>query len=92
MTHTIEDRRKVLNRVRRLKGQIDALERALTAEAGCTEVMRLVSASRGAINGIMAEVLNGHIRTHMVDPARKPTKGEAAAAEELVGVLRSYIQ
>jgi DNA-binding FrmR family transcriptional regulator len=92
MGHTVEDKQRLLNRVRRLKGQIEALERALNAEAGCTEVMRLVTAGRGAINGIMAEVLNGHIRTHLVDPSRKPTKGEAAAAEELVDVLRSYIQ
>lgn len=92
MSHTVEDQKKLLNRVRRLKGQVEALERALNADAGCTEVMRLVTASRGAINGIMAEVLNGHIRTHMVDSSRKPTKGEAAAAEELVEVLRSYIQ
>jgi DNA-binding FrmR family transcriptional regulator len=92
MAHTVEDKQKLLNRVRRLRGQVEALERALGADAGCTEVMRLVTASRGAINGIMAEVLDGHIRTHMVDPSRKPTKGEAAAAAELVDVLRSYIQ
>jgi DNA-binding FrmR family transcriptional regulator len=92
MAHTVENKQKLINRVRRLKGQIEALERALDAEAGCTEVMRLVTASRGAINGIMAEVLNDHIRTHMIDASRKPTKTEAAAAEELVEVLRSYVQ
>jgi DNA-binding FrmR family transcriptional regulator len=92
MAHAVENKQKLLNRVRRLKGQVEALERALDAAAGCTEVMRLVTASRGAINGIMAEVLNDHIRTHMIDASRKPTKSEVAAAEELVEVLRSYVQ
>ena len=92
MSHTIEHRQKLLNRVRRLRGQVDALERTLLAEAGCAEVMSLVAACRGAINGIMAEVLNDHIKTHMIDPSRKPTKGETAAADELIEVLRSYIQ
>ena len=91
MTHTVHNQRKILNRVRRLRGQIDALERALLADEGCANVMRLVTASRGAINGIMAGVINGHIQTHMIDPIRKPSRTEREAAEELVEVLRSYI-
>jgi DNA-binding FrmR family transcriptional regulator len=92
MTHTIADKQKLLNRVRRLRGQIDAMERALESEAGCTEVMKLLTAARGAINGIMAEVVEDHIHMHMVDENRKPTRSEAEAANELVGVLRTYIR
>lgn len=92
MTHTIADKQKLLNRVRRLRGQVDAVERALESEESCTEVMRLLTASRGAINGIMAEVVEDHIHMHMIDENRKPSRGEAEAADELIDVLRSYIR
>jgi DNA-binding FrmR family transcriptional regulator len=92
MTHAIEDKRRLLNRVRRLRGQIEALERALEAEAGCVEVMRLLTAGRGAINGIMAEVIEDHIQMHMLDPERKLSRGEMEATDELFEVLRTYIR
>ena len=92
MTHAVVEKQKLLNRIRRLRGQVNALERALIADQGCGELMRLVTATRGAINGIMAEVVNGHIATHMIDPNRKPSKAERDAAVELVDVLRTYIR
>lgn len=92
MSHAITDKQKLLNRVRRLRGQIDAIERALDSEAGCTDIMRLLTAARGAINGIMAEVVEDHIHMHMIDEDRKPSRSEAEAADELIDVLRSYIK
>jgi FrmR/RcnR family transcriptional regulator, repressor of rcnA expression len=90
MTHTIHEKQKLLNRVRRLRGQIDAIERGLEAENSCTQVMRLLTAARGAINGMMAEVVEDHIQMHMM--GTKPSRGEVEAADELVEVLRSYIR
>lgn len=92
MTHAIADSQKLLNRVRRLRGQVDAIERGLQAQAGCTEIMRLLTAARGAINGMMAEVVEDHIQMHMVEAGRKPSRDEKEAADELVAVLRSYIR
>jgi DNA-binding FrmR family transcriptional regulator len=92
MTHAIHEKQKLLNRVRRLRGQIDAIERALEAEDSCTEVMRLLTAARGALNGMMAEVVEDHIQMHMMAANRKPTRDEIEAADELVDVLRSYIR
>ena len=92
MTHTVVDKQKLLNRVRRLRGQVDAIERAVDREAGCTEVMQLLTTVRGAISGIMAEVIEDHIHMHMIDADRKPSRGEARAADELVDVLRAYIK
>lgn len=92
MPHPVEEKQKLLNRVRRLRGQVEALERALEAEASCTDVMRLLTASRGAINGIMAEVVEDHILMHMVDADRKPSRAELDASEELLDVLRTYIK
>ena len=92
MPHAVEEKQKLLNRVRRLRGQIEALERALEADAGCTDVMRLLTASRGAINGIMTEVVEDHILMHMIDADRKPSRAELDASEELLDVLRTYIK
>jgi len=92
MSHAVTDKQKLLNRVRRLRGQVDAIERALDSEAGCTDIMRLLTAARGAINGIMAEVVEDHIHMHMIDEDRKPSRSEAEAADELIDVLRSYIK
>lgn len=92
MTHVVAEKQKLLNRIRRLRGQIEALDRAVEAEEGCSEVMRLLTAARGAINAIMAEVVEDHIVLHMVDPERKPTRTEQQAADELLDVLRTYIR
>jgi DNA-binding FrmR family transcriptional regulator len=92
MVHAVTEKQKLLNRIRRLRGQIEAIERALDTDAGCTQVMQLLTAARGAITGLMAEVVEDHIRIHMIDPARTPTTPETEAADELVAVLRSYIR
>lgn len=91
MAHQLTDKRKLLNRVRRLRGQIDAIERALDSDEPCGEVMRRVTTAKGAINALMAEVLNDHIRSHMMDEDRVPSDNEQQAANELVAVLRTYI-
>ncbi len=90
MTHTVHEKQKLLNRVRRLRGQVDAIERALDADDSCTQVIRLLTAARGALNGMMAEVVEDHIQVHLM--AGKPTRAETDAANELVDVLRSYIR
>jgi DNA-binding FrmR family transcriptional regulator len=92
MVHSVSEKQKLVNRVRRLRGQVDALERALEAEAGCAQIMQQLTAARGAINALMAEVVEDHIRMHMIDPGRQPTGREAEAAEELVSVMHSYIK
>lgn len=92
MPHAIVEKKKLLNRIRRLRGQVEAVERALESDAACGEVMRLLTAARGAINGAMAEVVEDHINTHMIDENRKPSRAEVQAADELLEVLRSYIK
>ncbi len=68
MTHTVWEKAKLLARVRRMKGQMEAIERALEGEAGCGQVMHLIAGVRGAMAGLMAEVVEDHVRTHLVDP------------------------
>jgi FrmR/RcnR family transcriptional regulator, repressor of frmRAB operon len=92
MTHTIRDKQKLLARVRRIRGQVEAVERALDDEAGCEKVMHLISAVRGAMNGLMAEVVEDHVRTHLVDPARHPDALNGEAADALIDVVRAYLR
>ena len=90
--HTIRDKQKLLNRVRRIQGQIAAVEKALEEEQDCSAILLTIAACRGAINGLMAEVIEGHIRFHVVDPDRQPTTEKARAAQELIDVVKAYLK
>jgi DNA-binding FrmR family transcriptional regulator len=92
MSHTIREKTKLLNRVRRIRGQVEAIERALEQELGCADVLHLVAAVRGAITGLMAEVMEGHIRLHVVDPARERNSQRAESAQELIEVVHAYLK
>ncbi|MDM0106059.1 metal/formaldehyde-sensitive transcriptional repressor [Variovorax sp. J22R24] len=91
MAHTIHGRKPLLARVRRIKGQAEALERALGEESDCLAILQQIAAIRGAVNGLMAEVLEGHIREHL----GAPEASEARRAEDVdavVAALRSYLK
>jgi DNA-binding FrmR family transcriptional regulator len=92
MSHTIRDKAKLLNRVRRLRGQVEAIERALEAEEGCERVMQLVVSVRGASNGLMAELLEDHVRVHICDPAHERNRDRARGAEQLIEVVHAYLK
>ncbi len=92
MTHTVRNKQKLLARVRRIRGQIEAIERALEAEAGCEKAMHLIAGARGAIAGLMSEVIEDHVRTHLVDAARHPNALNGEAAEQLLDVVRTYLR
>ena len=78
--------------MRRLKGQIEAVGRALDEERPCADVLQIIAACRGAINGLMAELLEGHIRYHVMDSDGHRASDRTEAAEELIDVLRSYLR
>ena len=78
--------------MRRIKGQVEAIERALEGEAGCEPVMHLIAAARGAMAGLMAEVVEDHVRTHLVDAEIYPKALNSDAIEQLLDVVRSYLK
>lgn len=78
--------------MRRIQGQVEAIERSLNEEYDCSAVLQLISAARGAMNGLMAELLEDHIRYHVLDPPHKPRPEQALAVDELVDVVRSYLK
>jgi len=92
MAHTIKEKEKLILRVRRIRGQIEAVERALTHEQDCSDILQLITAARGAMNGLMAELLEDHVRFHVLDPKRKPTSEQAVAADELVDIVKAYLK
>ncbi|WP_201840909.1 metal/formaldehyde-sensitive transcriptional repressor [Microvirga zambiensis] len=92
MSHTIKEKTKLLGRVRRIKGQVEAIERALEAELGCADVLMLVASVRGAVNGLTVELMEDHIRNHVVDPAHESDPERAKGAAELIEVVRTYLK
>lgn len=91
MAHTIKGKAKLLTRVRRIRGQSDALEKALEAEADCAAVLQQIAAIRGAVNGLMSEVLEHHLRDHLGSDAIDSAK-RGQDLEEVVAVLKSYLK
>jgi DNA-binding FrmR family transcriptional regulator len=91
MAHTVKDKKTLLTRVRRIKGQTEALERALDQEDECNAVLQQITAIRGAINGLMIEVLEGHMRDHL-GPDVRDTKQREEDLEQVLRVMRSYMK
>ena len=92
MSHTIREKKKLLARVRRIRGQVEALERALDAESGCETVMHQIVGIRGAVTGLMAEVVEDHVRSHLVAPQDNAVALDASAAEQLIDVMHTYLK
>ena len=90
--HTAREKKKLISRIRRIRGQLEAVETALSEEKSCYEILQTVAAARGALNGLVAEIIEDHVRFHVLDPETKPTKKQAEAAEELIEVVRAYVK
>jgi len=84
------DRVKLVNRAKRIRGQMESVERSLTENRDCSDVLMLLAAVRGGIDGLMAEVLEDHIRLHLVGPKAKALTPELG--EELIDLVRAYMK
>jgi DNA-binding FrmR family transcriptional regulator len=91
MPHVHTEKAKLLNRLRRIRGQLEAIERAVDQDSECARVLQQATACRGAMDGFIAEVIEDHIREHMVDPAASKDDPRVQAAEELVAIVHSYL-
>jgi len=93
MAHTIEEKKKLLNRVRRIMGQVAAIEKSLGQEsAECSEILHNIAACRGAMDALMAEVIEGHIRFHILPQNGTVSDEQLRAADDLVSALRAYLK
>lgn len=91
MSHIVKEKQKLVARIRRIRGQVDAIERSLTAGDDCADVLMLLANVRGGINSLMAEVLEDHIRLHMLTPD-KNTARPTELAEDLIDLVRAYLK
>lgn len=92
MSHVAAEKQKLLNRLKRLRGQVDALERAVNGDVECARVLQQATACRGALEGFIAEVIEDHIRQNMIEPDLPVSDPKVQAAEELVAIVRSYLK
>ncbi|NQE65097.1 metal/formaldehyde-sensitive transcriptional repressor [Caulobacter sp. RHG1] len=88
MAHLKNDQ-ALMSRVRRISGQLSAVERAIDGEADCASVLQQVAAVRGAVNGLMDEILESHLREHVAAPGLSDA-ARAQGAEELMAAIRRY--
>jgi DNA-binding FrmR family transcriptional regulator len=91
MPHSPEEKKRTLVRLRRIRGQTEALERALEAGAGCGPVLQQIAAIRGAVNGLMSEVMEAHIR-ETFGQAEGDEGQRASRVAEMTGLVRSYLK
>jgi DNA-binding FrmR family transcriptional regulator len=84
------ERAKLVNRAKRIHGQVERVERSLIEDRDCTDVLMLLAAVRGGIDGLMAEVLADHIRLHLTGPKAKTLTPELG--EELIDLVRAYMK
>jgi len=90
--HVALEKEKLRLRLRRLRGQVEAIERAVNADEECADVLRQATSCRGALDGFIAEVIEDHIREHMIDPKAARDDPRMLAAEELVEIVHQYLK
>ena len=88
MSHLEKEKQKLVARIRRIRGQVDAIERSLSSGDDCADVLMLLANIRGGINSLMAEVLEDHIRNHMP----KNSKSAEEAAADVIEIVRTYLK
>jgi DNA-binding FrmR family transcriptional regulator len=86
-----EEKPKLLLRIKRLSGQLTAVERALASGEECADILMLLAAIRGVVNSLMAEILEDHIRLHIMKPHKK-TDSPEELGEDLIGLVRAYLK
>ena len=88
MTHISREKPDLVNRIRKIIGQLESLLRGLNDDERCADVLQRLAAARGAINSLMAELLEDHIRNHMP----RNSKSSEEAAEDVIGIVRTYLK
>ena len=92
MSHITAAKKELITRINRIQGQLDGIKNAIQEDLDCASVLQQVAACRGAMNSLMAEIIEGEIKNHVLSPNAKANSSEAKAADELVEVLRRYIK
>jgi len=91
MSHLEKEKQKLVARIRRIRGQVDTIERSLSTGDDCADILMLLANVRGGINSLMAEVLEDHIRLHMMNPDKAQFPAQEIA-EDLIDLVRAYLK
>lgn len=91
MSHLEKEKQKLVARIKRIRGQVDSIERSLTTGDNCADILMLLANVRGGINSLMAEVLEDHIRLHMMNPEKGQFPSQEIA-EDLIDLVRAYLK
>ena len=92
MGHTKKDRNVIIARINRIQGQLAGAVEALENDHDCGQVLQIIASCRGAIHGLMAEVLEEHVRTHVMTEGKKRLTARDQAALDVVSAIRSYMR
>jgi DNA-binding FrmR family transcriptional regulator len=88
MSHLSREKLDLVNRTKKVVGQLKSVQRALNEDAPCADVLQRLAAARGAINSLMAELMEDHIRHHMP----RNTKSSEEAADDVIEIIRTYLK
>ena len=91
MSHLEKEKQKLVARIKRIRGQVDSIERSLTTGDDCADVLMLLANVRGGVNSLMAEVLEDHIRLHLLS-SDKTVAQPNELAEDLIDLVRAYLK
>jgi DNA-binding FrmR family transcriptional regulator len=91
LTGVSKEKQKLVSRIKRLSGQITAVERAVADGDECADILMLLAAIRGGVNSLMAEILEDHVRLHITHPGRGPESPEELT-EDLISLVRAYLK
>lgn len=90
MAHIHENKKKIITRIRRIKGQLEAVERSLDEDADCFSVLQTLSACRGGLNGLLGELIENHIKEHVMKNPSAPKSPQDKSALELIKLMKTY--
>lgn len=88
MSHISREKLDLINRTKKVVGQLEAVQRALEEDAHCSDVLQRLAAARGAINSLMGELMEDHIRHHMP----RNSKSSEEAADDVIDIIRTYLK
>ena len=89
MSHISEDK-KIMSRIKRIKGQLEAVEKAIIDDKECYSILQTLSACRGGLNGLIGELIEGHIKEHVMINPNDPKTAQDKSAVELINLMKTY--
>ena len=92
MSHTIRDKARLLARIGRIRGQLNGIERALLKERDCFLILQTVASCHGALNSLMAQILEGHIRSHLIEAGSGGKAQRRKAAREVIDTINAFLR